>query len=423
MVSKRIMCLVISTVLALVGCQRQPTGTETAPTESIKPSDNPQQAQETYEVKDFDYRYSGFAGIYSFAEADNLYVGIGLFDSFLRYYDKITGESGVLCGKPECLHNDDSCGGLIFRLSKGLCLYDGKLYWVGGNREAEGGGSGTEAYTPGVYCMKTDGTGRKKISSEAFESFIRSHKTLSCYFHRDYLYLLTVKDIVSEGAPSQRYELFRTAVGEFSEYLSVFEYETLYASELKLFFVESRVYINIYSDKEDTVCLLDLDTLSFDTVMTEKDLDLYIYDVQYFSETLYFTGYDDEKNYVLCMRNGRLEKLFDYVDGEKSYDGAVLGSGIACALYYNGDNAYDIWFRTFDGETLYKGPWDLGLISEDPGFDFMGVYRIGGNESFLILCVEFKENGKDRYCFIKHEFNNGKLIQSVLLRGETSLGI
>jgi len=71
-------------------------------------------------------------------------------NEFLRYYDKKTGKTTIVCNKPNCKHTGETCGGAIY--ASYLQYYDNKLYF--------------HQYTDGgryIYSMDLDGSNYKKV--------------------------------------------------------------------------------------------------------------------------------------------------------------------------------------------------------------------------------------------------------------------
>lgn len=62
-------------------------------------------------------------------ESEQAYYLFSDTNPFLHYYDKESGISGVLCGKPECNHSDTSCNAYLAGGSS-LMYYDGYIYSV-----------------------------------------------------------------------------------------------------------------------------------------------------------------------------------------------------------------------------------------------------------------------------------------------------
>jgi hypothetical protein len=89
---RRIIAILLLLLLAAAGCGCTPA----------LPEDDPAGTAEALKPIPFDNRFmSAFADI---AETEDAYYLHSSFSgsNYLYYYDKASGESGVLCGKPEC---------------------------------------------------------------------------------------------------------------------------------------------------------------------------------------------------------------------------------------------------------------------------------------------------------------------------------
>ena len=135
---------------------------------------------------DYDRSDSHIAG--RFTDTDNAvyFITGGSLDTtggyaFLRYYDKVSGISGVLCGKPECTHEDSSCNAYlgIGPAAWGISAYGKKLYII--LEQISGDDTGLF-----LYEMNPDGTGRREICRlEAAETTLPLSNTI-VQFHRGY---------------------------------------------------------------------------------------------------------------------------------------------------------------------------------------------------------------------------------------------
>ena len=70
-------------------------------------------------------------------------------NQFIYYYDEAAGQSGKLCGKPECTHASVSCNAYVGTGEETIQMYDGKLYF-------------SEDYNV-LYRMNPDGTDREQV--------------------------------------------------------------------------------------------------------------------------------------------------------------------------------------------------------------------------------------------------------------------
>ena len=70
----------------------------------------------------------------------------------IYYIDPETGESGILCGKPDCTHDSYDCGACIDSDGRGLTIYQDKLYWYTDSlRDRK------------LMCEDIDGTNRQEV--------------------------------------------------------------------------------------------------------------------------------------------------------------------------------------------------------------------------------------------------------------------
>lgn len=90
---KAILGMLLS-VLVLAGCKDQ------------KAQEFPDTPTPEYDAQN-QYIFMNPQGFY---EAEGFFCGTNFGDDLLRYYDKGSGISGVLCPDPACTHDTDSCG-------------------------------------------------------------------------------------------------------------------------------------------------------------------------------------------------------------------------------------------------------------------------------------------------------------------------
>ena len=76
------------------------------------------------------------------------------------YYDKKSGQSGILCGKPECTHDTPDCNAIPadkMGAPFGLRVLKNKIYWIADKM------SGGLLDGRSLYRMNPDGTGREEV--------------------------------------------------------------------------------------------------------------------------------------------------------------------------------------------------------------------------------------------------------------------
>lgn len=111
---------------------------------------------------------------YSIADTgDFVYLGM---DHWLGCLDRKTGKGSLVCGKPDCEHNNTSICNAMFTFSMtGLQYYDGALYTVNAEQ----------------YCLvriSTDGTEREKVLDLRSSKGSIGTMYIEWFIHREYIY-------------------------------------------------------------------------------------------------------------------------------------------------------------------------------------------------------------------------------------------
>ena len=122
------------------------------------------------------------------ATEDAVYFTSG---DLVHYYDKASGVSGVLCGKPECEHSTapgSGCNAYINSISQNLCVYNNRLYWVNG-----------AASRKSIYSMALDGTDHRTEREVGSEVYSSHHGLTSAIFHRGHAYIYVENYSVRDG--------------------------------------------------------------------------------------------------------------------------------------------------------------------------------------------------------------------------------
>ena len=122
-------------------------------------------------------------------------------EDWLYYYDAGSGQSGKLCGKPECMHDDNSCNAYI-EMSGGIQIYDQHLYWV----------SGTV-----LYRCALDGTNREIV--QTIPGIINPFFVI----HRGYIYCAYMDNVIVDAEDYTEVSLVRYKLEEDSDGQVLFE--------------------------------------------------------------------------------------------------------------------------------------------------------------------------------------------------------
>lgn len=146
---------------------------------------------------------------------DTIYYMMFTGEQQIHYYNKETGEGGILCGKPECTHDVDDCNSFAITAG-GLNIYDGKIWFITWNPGAPGSI---------LYAMNLDGTKRERIQALSYQG---GHST-KMHLHRGYLYIGVTQREVIEGEPSYHLTITRQEIGNEAD-----EPELVYESRARM---------------------------------------------------------------------------------------------------------------------------------------------------------------------------------------------
>ncbi len=96
----------------------------------------------------------------------------------IYYYDKLSGTSGPLCAKPDCMHNTSECSAYV-RVSLAIDYYDGRLYFLDTDEKNN-------------FCVCScapDGTDKKQVGLyEEAKPGGNGFGNLYSFCHRGYFY-------------------------------------------------------------------------------------------------------------------------------------------------------------------------------------------------------------------------------------------
>ena len=373
--------------------------TDTAPSAA-------QTATETIQGWDFDNRFGGEQC--SVVETDTAYYYTPFLGYYLYYYDKASGERGVLCGKPECLHDDEmqnrSCNGYV-------SVYGTLGYWGGRLHYLSESISGK--FT--LMSVKPDGT-EKRVDTETslmLGSVYYTPQRLD--YHRGMLYSYCTNEIVRNGVPSYETCIFRLDP-ETGDLKKLFSLETDHSySEPSLFYTGKYVYFSIdHLEKTDDDWITYLDIRRYD-IETEQIEDLYHFREEgYLGARMRIWVESEDLIYLMphVMLDGVPNKLYQVSGGEMrnavTFDTEGIG-GISDGIAYvlnTMENRMEV--RRIDGSVIYKGAWELdslrGLISGKET-DFYVNAAFGNENELLVSIIMFQANNNppSSTCLVKYD--------------------
>ena len=355
------------------------------------------------------------------------------YGRYYHYYDKTTDESGILCSKPECVHNSTGinreCGAFVDCTIPSISCYNGKLYFVDSYKE-EG-----KASKLALLRMNTDSTNREFVKYID----IPENCTPVCFgIHRGRMYLYAREQTTINAVPTIAVNIFTSDLngGGFEniyrrEYGSYSPFVFLrYQGEYMYFFCGLRqnadsgltCEINRYSPASGTV-----DTKLADlNIGDHSPQDFWVCDDGSFLFSVNSDNDIDEPAFIYKVIDGKAEPLMEARD-----------TGSDCEVYriiYLGDNAvfsmklvygenysgtWHLWVRSFDGDTIAKGvlPFDFrdGL---DNNNSVLFIGNGGGDETCFIgeyVNISYDtEKGEQIYYLVRYTFNDGMLCEKLL---------
>lgn len=377
---------------------------------------------------DFDNR---FATQYLFlAENDGVFVWKPVVQSeLLRYYVKETGESGVLCSKPECMHRDhiynDECNGCVFSAVRALSYYNGQLYWVGYY-------SGSDAANA-LYRMDPDSTGRELVwkVDPPSDFAVKEYEV-----HRGKLYGLCVNQTVSAGEPQYSMAVICADLNDahFETVLyDEFVCQIFYADSAMIRFVGNRVYMAYSYQDQDGKDLFKV--MRWDS-KTEAAAELFsTYEIPSAVQSMWINENedmvlvplltDDQEQKLYRVRGGALEAYLNRLDENGEFNGCHISDGIICNYESVRGEWFDskVWIRDFEGNTLFKGQLPTDFLAETPGeikaCSIMTTIRDGNAiiVPFSIPYLSSAEGGgiETAYYLARYEITEGGLRPTLML--------
>ena len=321
---------------------------------------------------DFNNRFGGQQ--VSLTETEDAYYWYVPMSHYIRYYDKKSGEEGVLCGRPECWHDsaeqNADCSGYVADMAPGLSYYKGKLYFVAFD-------DGSKCYC--LFCMSPDGTSRERIKKLDWDSELNLQE---CCVHRGRLFVSAYKQKVTSGAPSNTMLILSTAV-ERDDGINVLwseDFET-FATSCKMRFIGRYVYFMVshLSDEEKgraDVYRWDTEGNTLGSVGgcdSESGLMANFW-VERDGTCWLSCSYAEPDATLVRIENGIEKDMLTLCGENEEAHSIMMGDGVLIRLFRSNNSDIDeLQITDFEGNTVFSGKPPLNLFDEyknKQGFSF-----------------------------------------------------
>ena len=337
-------------------------------------------------------KYLLAGGFADFLETDDFFCGGGSEFRYLRYYDKASGVSGVLCADPACGHDDNTCSAYVGMNGASLSWYDGALYWV-----AKGEGEDRDDY---LWRDDLSGAGREKIKRISLENIVFEYQPQWYTIHRGKLYFLGRANVVTETGEGHRTTLVSVPLDEFEEFTVLYD-QTFDSSEPTVRFVGNSVYLAMASwqwdengvlDETLTITKIDCTTGESEVIYEETGLTRGIGGMWVTEQgEIYVAQWGD--NYggsVWKIEDGKRTEVISW-EGDHSSIDLMDGIAINLTAQYreDGSRIRYVDISNYAGETLYCGElFPNGVLGIEGNPSDLSIATIGGDAEKMLFVLE-----------------------------------
>ncbi len=339
---------------------------------------------EQYDVET-QYAYTGM----DMCETEDAYYGRDLLSEFYMYWDKQSGVSGKLCGKPECAHEDASCNAYVGPSDSGLTVYEGYLYWTGVDRSNF---SGTDRY---LWRMNLDGTQQEKMQKLEEKEVNRDSLV---QIHRGYIYTAGIYTTVEDGVSQEGIRIIAEPIGVETEpvvvmdetYMDVMLYYTMRVTGNHIYVLVEKTPLVDEGTYQLKLYRWDSKTRQMENLLDLEKSDFSIADMQIGEDgTVYFAGKSEGVPgvYRYDFQTESLETVFQWEEESDAW--TRLTKTHVIALYHENGNPRSIQVRTLDGEIVCEREMMWEGRAEDASY--FPIF-CGGNDQYVIYNVTYMDD-------------------------------
>ena len=336
---------------------------------------------------------------------------------FFNYYDCNSGESGVLCGKPDCTHSGDdskTCDGFVLNIvGPDLSYNNGKLYWVGSPVDSKSD----------FYLMERDVTGAnvrkvRRISREMMNGVVNP----SFVVHRGYIYHTVVRFRFENGKEIATFVFSSSPINgkddeSFDEILCIDN--EAYMPAYTPFHVGNYVYISVRYSNNYELYRFDSKTREVEKLLEPiPDFRATIWVSQ--KQKVYLWQKNSGKPKLFHLEDGKLVTKMDFSQGERrGYSALINGIVILSRKVEDNRQHYEIY--TVGGKQIYDGiliPEEYKNTSADEFHKIIGpVYGCDENNLYMEY-NDKRDKSSPKLLFVRYTFKEGKAEESIVWKGD-----
>ena len=383
---KRLLALILCFFLLTACTKQEPPAGTTAPaaSTSVPTIVAPDLTGLTGENADNNYLvYNNFECM---SESDSVIYKLVNSRTSIYYYDKASGISGPLCGKPDCNHTGQDCDSYIGS-AMALQYYNGSLYFIAGDLN-----SPSEMW---LWKADVNGENREKLKQIDVPNIIMIYQPQCCFIHRDRLFLLCLTYHIENGVPMAHTAVLSSPLDGSEEFTILWEEKSESVLEYTYQFSDQYVYIALVTDGE-AVNIFRINFLdgTMESLFSEENNE-YIYGGIHLTEQneLYLSGSDATAVYAWKIENGEKTDTV-VIESDSNFPPKIL-DGLVIDTRPNADNQRVATVKTLSGETIYDGllfPNGIPEIESELDVNTCNYGEVGGTGSLIAFYM-----GADAY--------------------------
>ena len=370
-------------LLLLTACTQQEPTVDTATSSVTK---NPTEVPSALADENADNNYLVNNNFQFMTESDSTIYKIVI--DRIYYYDKASGISGPICGKPDCDHTGMDCDAYI-GTGRAIQYYNNSLYFV----------SCDYNIFPAEFWLwkaNVNGQNREKIKLLDAKGLLIPNQPQNFFIHRGQLFLFCLTNIVENGVPMMRAAILSSPLDDSQEFTTLWEEKSESVLHYTYRFSDQYVYVgSTYNGR--TVHIFRINFLDGSTEsLFSEDGQGYLYGEIHLTKQneLYLSGATETTVYVWKIENGQKVNTIT-IESDSEYPPKIL-DGLVIDTRQNEDNKRVATVKTLSGETVYEGllfPNGIPEIEAELDLNTCNYGEVGGTGSLIAFYMGADGNG------------------------------